>query len=150
MLATPGSAPSRRRYDSGYGASKAAVLHVASTVEVELAGTGVHVLPGQPRHGAHRHDRVSRTTLTRHLPEYADIPDDRFAPVELLLALVDEIATGRLDPLAGRFVHARDDRARLLAEVDPGDPGPRTLRLAPAGATTPAAEQYPYMCIVER
>jgi len=118
-------------YDSGYGASKAAVLHLASTVEVELTGTGVHVFPVSP--GMVRTDMTRfPEELTRHLPEYADIPDDRFSTVEPLLHLVDDIASGRLDALAGRFVHARDDRDRLLAEVDPADPRPRTLRLAPA------------------
>ena len=118
-------------YDSGYGASKAAVLHLASTVEAELAGSGVHVFPVSP--GMVRTDMTRfPDELTRHLPEMADIPDDRFTPVELVLRLVDEIGTGRLDALAGRFVHARDDRDRLLAEVDPADPRPRTLRLAPA------------------
>ena len=69
-------------YDSGYGASKAAVLHLASTVEAELAGSGVHVFPVSP--GMVRTDMTRfPDELTRHLPEMADIPDDRFTPVEL-------------------------------------------------------------------
>lgn len=123
-------------YDSGYGASKAAVLHLVTTVEAELAGTGVHVFPVSP--GMVRTDMTRfPVELTRHVPEMADIPDDRYTPVDLLLGLVDEIATGRLDPLAGRFVHARDDRDRLLAEIGPGDTRARTLRLAPAWRDDP-------------
>lgn len=123
-------------YDSGYGASKAAVLHLASTVQAELAGTGVRVFPVSP--GMVATDMTQfPDELTRHLPQYADIPPDRYTPVGLILGLVDEIASGRLDPLAGRFVHARDDRDRLLAELDPADPRPRTLRLAPAWPEDP-------------
>jgi 3-oxoacyl-[acyl-carrier protein] reductase len=118
-------------YDTGYGASKAAVLQLASSVQVELEGTGVRVFPVSP--GMVQTDMTRfPDELTRHVPEMADIPDDRFTPVDLLLGLVDEIASGRLDPLAGRFVHARDDRDRLLAEIGPADARARTLRLAPA------------------
>lgn len=118
-------------YNSGYGASKAAVIQLASSVQAELAGTGVCVFPVSP--GMVRTDMTRfPDELTRYLPELADIPDDRFTPVELLLSLVEEIVTGRLDPLAGRFVHARDDRDLLLASIDPMDPRPRTLRLARA------------------
>lgn len=123
-------------YDSGYGASKAAVLHLASTAQVELEGTGVRVFPVSPGMVATDMTQFPEE-LTRHLPRYADIPPDQYTPVDLLLGLVDEIATGRLDPLAGRFVHARDDRDRLLAEVDPADPRARTLRLAPAWPDDP-------------
>ena len=124
-----GTAPSP--YDSGYGASKAAVLQLASTVQVELEGTGVRVFPVSPGMVKTAMTRFP-VELTRHVPEMADIPDDRYTPVDLVLGLVDEIASGRLDPIAGRFVHARDDRDRLLAEIGPGDARTRTLRLAPA------------------
>lgn len=123
-------------YDSGYGASKAAVLHLATTVQAELAGTGVRIFPVSPGMVATDMTRFPEE-LTRHLPQYADIPPEQYTSVEHLLGLVDDIATGRLDPLAGRFVHARDDRDRLLAEVDSSDPRARTLRLAPAWRDDP-------------
>jgi len=127
MASGIGTAPSP--YDSGYGASKAAVLHLASTVQVELEGTGVRVFPVSPGMVATDMTQFPEE-LTRHLPQYADIPPDRYTPVDLLLGLVDEIASGRLDPLAGRFVHASDDRDALLAGIDLDDPRGRTLRLA--------------------
>jgi NAD(P)-dependent dehydrogenase (short-subunit alcohol dehydrogenase family) len=134
MASGIGTAPSP--YNSGYGASKAALLHLASTVQAELEGTGVCVFPVSP--GMVQTDMTRfPDELTRHLPDLADIPDARFTPVGLVLALVDEIATGRLDPLAGRFVHASDDRDRLLASIDPQDPRPRTLRLARAWPEDP-------------
>ncbi|MGD9956989.1 MAG: SDR family oxidoreductase [Candidatus Nanopelagicales bacterium] len=129
-----GTAPSP--YDSGYGASKAALLHLASTVQVELAGTGVRVFPVSPGMVATDMTRFP-DELTRHLPQYADIPPEQFTPVDLLLGLLDEIASGRLDPIAGRFVHARDDRDLLLAAIDPADERARTLRLAPAWPDDP-------------
>jgi hypothetical protein len=56
-----------------------------------------------------------------------------------VLGLVDEIAAGDVDPLAGRFVHANDDRAALLAAVAAGDAGARTLGLRPAFEGDPCA-----------
>lgn len=129
-----GTAPSP--YDSGYGASKAAVLHLATTVQVELAGTGVRVFPVSPGMVATDMTRFP-PELTRHLPQYADIPPEQFTPVQRLLELVDAIAAGDLDPLAGRFVHATDDRAALLGGMDPDDPRGRTLRLAPGWPDDP-------------
>lgn len=125
-------------WDTSYGSAKAAVLSLAASVQVELAGTGVFVFPispGMVRTGM----TVFPPELTRHRPDLADIPDDRFTPVDLLLRLVDRVAAGDLDPLSGRFLHARDDHDRLLAELDPADPRPRTLRLAAAFPDDPRA-----------
>jgi len=127
MASGIGTAPSP--YDSGYGASKAAVLHLASTAQAELEGTGVRVFPVSPGMVATDMARFPEE-LTRHLPQFADIRADQYTPVGRLLGLVDEIASGRLDPLAGRFVHASDDRGALLAGIDHDDPRGRTLRLA--------------------
>jgi NADP-dependent 3-hydroxy acid dehydrogenase YdfG len=126
-------------WDTSYGASKAAVLQLCSSVQQELEGSGVLLFPISP--GMVRTDMTRfPEELTRHVPELADLPDDAFTPVELVLGLVDRIAAGGLDPLAGRFLHARDDLDRLLAEVDARDGlRARTLRVAPAYDGDPRA-----------
>jgi NADP-dependent 3-hydroxy acid dehydrogenase YdfG len=137
MASGIGTAPSP--WDTSYGAGKAAVLQLCSSVQLELAGTGVGVFPISP--GMVRTDMTRfPDELTRHVPELADIPDDRFSDPGLVLALVDRIAAGSLDPLAGRFLHARDDLDALLAAVGPDDDGrARTLRVAPAYDGDPRA-----------
>lgn len=128
MSSGTGNAPGP--WQSSYASAKAAVTVMGESIELELADTGVHcfvVSPGMVRTDMTRFPEP----LTRHVPQLADIADDRFLPVERFLGLIDEIASGRLDPLAGRFVHASDDRDRLLATWDPADPRPRTLRMAP-------------------
>ena len=102
-----------------------------ASLQQELAGTGVGCFLVSP--GMVRTDMTAfPESLTRHKPYLADIPDEHFSPVERFLGLLDEIASGRLDPLAGRFLHATDDLDALLAAVDGDDPRARTLRLAPA------------------
>jgi NADP-dependent 3-hydroxy acid dehydrogenase YdfG len=137
MASGIGTAPSP--WDTSYGAGKAAVLQLCSSVQIELEGTGVGVFPISP--GMVRTDMTRfPDELTRHVPELADIPDDRFTDVALVLALVDRIASGALDPLAGRFLHARDDHDALLAAIGPDDDGrARTLRVAPAYEGDPRA-----------
>lgn len=137
MASGIGTAPAP--WDTSYGASKAAAVSLASSVQLELEGTGVRVFPVSP--GMVRTEMtVFPPELTAHRPDLADIPADAFTPVDLLLALVDRIAAGDLDPLAGRFVHARDDLDRLLTAVDPGDGlRARTLRVAPAYDGDPRA-----------
>jgi NADP-dependent 3-hydroxy acid dehydrogenase YdfG len=138
VLLTSGLGNSPGSYISGYAASKAAVTTLGASVQQELAGTGVGcflVSPGMVRTDMTRFPE----SLTRHKPFLADIPEEHFTPVERLLELVDEIAAGELDALAGRFLHATDDRAALLAAVDAADARPRTLRLAPAHEGDPQA-----------
>lgn len=101
-------------WSSAYGASKAAVTHLVSSVAAELAGTGVVVFAISPG--------MVRTSMTRwpqalleHRPDLADLPDSAFHPIGDAAALVDHLASGRLDGLTGQFIHVRDDRERLLA-----------------------------------
>ena len=138
VLVTSGLGNSPGSYISGYAASKAAVTTLGASVQQELAGTGVGCFLVSP--GMVRTDMTQfPEALTRHKPFLADIPEEHFTPVERLLELVDEIAAGRLDALAGRFLHATDDRAALLAAVAAEDPRARTLRLAPAHEGDPQA-----------
>jgi 3-oxoacyl-[acyl-carrier protein] reductase len=138
VLVTSGIGNSPGPWNSGYAASKAGVTVLGESLELELAGTGVHCFLVSP--GMVATDMtVFPESLTRHRPDLADIAPDRFTPVDRILGLVDEIATGRLDVLAGRFVHATDDRDALLARWDPSDDRARTLRLVPAHDQDPIA-----------
>ena len=138
VLVTSGLGNSPGSYISGYAASKAAVTTFGASLQQELAGTGVGCFLVSP--GMVRTDMTAfPETLTRHKPFLADIPDEHFTPVERLLGLVDEIAAGRVDPLAGRFLHATDDLDALVESIAADDPRARTLRLAPAHAEDPQA-----------
>lgn len=102
-------------WSSAYGASKAGVIHLVSSVAAELAGTGVAVFsisPGMVRTSMTRWPEV----LLEHRPELADLPDSAFHPVDDAADLVEDLASGRFDRLTGRFIHVRDDRERLLAD----------------------------------
>ena len=136
VLMTSGLGNSPGSFISGYAASKAAVTTFGASVQQELTGTGVGCFLVSP--GMVRTDMTSfPLTLTRHKPYLADIPDEHFTPVGRILDLVDAIASGRLDPLAGRYLHATDDLDELLTDIALDDPRPRTLRLAPASASDP-------------
>lgn len=101
---------------SAYGASKAAVTHLASSVAEEVAGTGVTVFAISP--GMVRTDMTDwPKALLVHNPGPADMPESAYLPTDAVAALVRDIASGRLDALSGRFIHARDDREAMLAEV---------------------------------
>jgi NADP-dependent 3-hydroxy acid dehydrogenase YdfG len=138
VLLTSGLGNAPGSYISGYAASKAAVTTFGASLQQELAGTGVGcflVSPGMVRTDMTRFPE----TLTRHKPYLADIPDEHFTPVERLLALVDAIAAGRVDALAGRFLHATDDLDALVEAIATDDPRARTLRLHPAHEADPQA-----------
>lgn len=99
---------------AAYGASKAAVIQLVSSVDAELTGTGVHVFAISPG--------MVRTEMTRwpaelvaHDPSLRDQPDSDFLPASRAAELVSDLASGRLDALAGTFVHVRDDLDSLLA-----------------------------------
>jgi len=103
-------------WTSAYGASKAAVTHLVSSVAEEVAGTGVRVFAISPG--------MVGTDMTRwpdallvHRPDLADLPDWAYLPADAATALVRDLASGRLDALSGRFIHVRDDRDALLAEA---------------------------------
>lgn len=138
VLVTSGLGNSPGSYISGYAASKAAVTTFGASLQQELAGTGVGCFLVSP--GMVRTDMTAfPEALTRHKPYLADIPDEHFTPVERLLGLVDEIAAGSVDALAGRFLHAADDLDALVEAIAADDARARTLRLAPAHDSDPQA-----------
>jgi NADP-dependent 3-hydroxy acid dehydrogenase YdfG len=109
-----GRAPSP--WTSAYGASKAAVTHLAASLALELVGTGVSVFAISP--GMVRTEMTAWTDdLLAHRPELASLPDDAYLPASACAELVADLATGRFDALSGRFIHVRDDREAMLATV---------------------------------
>jgi NAD(P)-dependent dehydrogenase (short-subunit alcohol dehydrogenase family) len=105
-------------YASAYAAGKAAVLRFSDSLAAELDGSGVLVFAVTP--GFVRTRLVEQVASSpagrRYLPELGE-RDDELEP-ERAGKLVSDIATGRLDPLAGRFLHVLDDVEELLDRVD--------------------------------
>lgn len=105
-------------HSSAYGASKAAVTHLVGSLSAELDGSGVRVFAISP--GMVRTDMTRwPETLLAHRPDLAEAPDSAYLPASAAADLVADLASGRLDALAGRFLHVRDDREALLASCAP-------------------------------
>jgi 3-oxoacyl-[acyl-carrier protein] reductase len=91
---------------TAYPPSKAAVCHYGETLANELAGR-IPVSFFSPG--------LVRTEMT----EGAFPEDALWTPPELAAELVRRLATGRYDPLAGRYLHAEhDDIDELLDRID--------------------------------
>lgn len=118
---------------SAYSASKAALLRMTDAMTVPLSDTGVRVFDVSPG--------LVRTDMTDAMPIWQNHRPDQFFDVTRVAYLVLDIATGRLDALAGRFIHAgRDDVEELLRGADAiAAADARTLRLRPYGADDPMA-----------
>ena len=110
---------------SAYAVSKAGLLRFSDVLAVELKGTGVVAFDLSPG--------LVRTRMTDH-PVFDGIPDDQWTPIEVAGAAVVSLASGDLDELSGRFVHATEDlhelaqRARDIQRADT-----RVLSLLPYG-----------------
>ena len=107
-----------RPYATAYAASKAALLRFTDSLEVELEGSCVHVFAVTPGFVRTRlvEDVASSPAGRKNLPELAT-RSDALEP-ERLAKLVVTIATGRVDPLAGRFLHVLDDLDELLEHAE--------------------------------
>ena len=105
---------------SEYGASKARGDRYGETLANELAGR-IPVLRVQPR--------LVWTAMTDPL-----FPEDApWTPPQNVAPLVAELASGRYDELAGRYIHAeQDDPDDLLARLD--QVRERDLKRGPAPA----------------
>jgi NAD(P)-dependent dehydrogenase (short-subunit alcohol dehydrogenase family) len=107
-----------RPYLSGYASAKAALLRFTDSLAGELNETGVAVFalaPGFSRTSLI--DGIAQSELGRaFLPELAERGDE-VDPMHTA-RLVVEMASGRLDPLSGRFLHALDDIDELLSRSD--------------------------------
>lgn len=97
---------------TAYSASKAAVHRFSETLAGQLEPHGIPVFSISPG--------LVRTAMTD------DFPDDApWTPPELAPRLVRALASGRLDALAGRYLHAEhddvDDLAARAEEIVAGD-----------------------------
>lgn len=93
--------------NSAYMASKAAVIRFTEALAGECAGTGVHTFSLSPG--------MVKTEMTAGI--FADQWDDpdRWTPMEKSLDLMEDIASGMLDALSGRYLRAAVDDWRALA-----------------------------------
>ena len=96
---------------SAYMASKAAVVRFTEAFAAEAKPFGVRVFAISPG--------TVKTEMTVEV--FADEWDDPelWSPPELTAELVELIASGALDELSGRYIHARTDDWRALAERAP-------------------------------
>lgn len=95
---------------TAYGVSKAALSKLTACLAAGLSGTGVLAFDYSP-------GRV-RTDLTTDLGDLPGARDDSWTSMEQAAAGVLAIAEGRLDALAGRFIHARDDLEALALHAE--------------------------------
>jgi NAD(P)-dependent dehydrogenase (short-subunit alcohol dehydrogenase family) len=93
-----------------YGVAKAALIRFTDTLAAEVAGNGVRVFGVSPG--------MVRTRITSGRPELESQPASAWYPAERIATLVATIASGRADPLNGRFIHVMDDLEQMLAESD--------------------------------
>jgi NAD(P)-dependent dehydrogenase (short-subunit alcohol dehydrogenase family) len=94
--------------ETAYAASKAGLTRLTETVNVGLADTGVRVFELSP-------GRVKTDIIG---PSIANAPAGTWTPIERVAEFVAVIASGELDQLAGRFLHARDDIDQLKSNFD--------------------------------
>ena len=88
--------PAREGQSTAYGASKSAVHRFSETLAAQLAPRNVHVFSISPG--------LVRTEMTSRLGD--DLP---WTPPECAPRLVCALASGELDALAGRYLHAEHD-----------------------------------------
>jgi NAD(P)-dependent dehydrogenase (short-subunit alcohol dehydrogenase family) len=97
---------------TAYSASKAAVHRFSETLANQLERHGIPVFSISPG--------LVRTAMTGNFPD-----DAPWTPPELAPRLVRALASGRLDALAGRYLHAEhddvDDLAARAEEIVAGD-----------------------------
>ena len=89
------------RIDSAYQASKAALVRLTESLAAEARPSGVSVFAISPG--------MVKTAMTEAV--FTDLWDEPglWTPPERTAALVAFLASGALDELSGRYVHARND-----------------------------------------
>ncbi|MGH3104448.1 MAG: SDR family NAD(P)-dependent oxidoreductase [Gaiellaceae bacterium] len=91
---------------TSYGASKAALGRFGELLAAQVAAHGIAVFTFSPG--------LVRTAMTSSFPD-----DAPWTPPELAPRLVRALASGRLDRLAGRYLHAEhDDVEDVIARAD--------------------------------
>ena len=116
---------------SAYAVSKAGLSRLTDSLAAALDGTGVTLLEVSPG--------LVRTEMTETM--WGPAAEQAWNEVERMTGVVLRFASGELDALHGRFVHAaRDDVDGLLAAVDRiRERDARTLRLRSYGDDDPLA-----------
>jgi NAD(P)-dependent dehydrogenase (short-subunit alcohol dehydrogenase family) len=113
-----------RPYATAYACANAALLRLTDSLAAELGGTGVLAFAITP--GFVRTALIERVAASEEGRRYAADVVERRDALDPRKAgrLVVEIGSGRLDPLAGRFLHVLDDVDELLRrapEINDGD-----------------------------
>lgn len=93
---------------SAYMSSKAAAVRLVEAAAADARPHGVGVFAVSPG--------LVHTQLTDEIGIFADRPEEEWTPPERTAELVAFIATGALDALSGRYLHARADDWRTLPE----------------------------------
>ena len=93
---------------SAYMASKAALVRFTEALAVEAAGTGVSVFVISP-------GMVKTEMTARTFPQSWFDDDSIWSPPELTAGLIEHLATGALDGMSGRYIHASADDWRTMA-----------------------------------
>lgn len=105
-------------YSSAYGVSKTAFLRLSETVGVELAPKGVKLFDISPgRVETDMTDGLDEAIAAVN-PNPMTIDPALIRKPEVAAQLVCDIATGRLDRLAGRFISVLDDIEAVLSDMD--------------------------------
>ena len=118
---------------TAYGISKAALGKLTQSLATGLDGTGVLAFDYSPG--------LVQTDLTQPLG-MTSRPGTTWTSMDQAVTGIVDIATGALDPLAGRFLHAHDDRVELLRRAqDIRRSGGRTWTVAPAFEGDPLASR---------
>ncbi|MFT6749922.1 MAG: 3-oxoacyl-[acyl-carrier protein] reductase [Candidatus Azotimanducaceae bacterium] len=94
---------------SPYSVSKAALFRWNSCLAVAAKDFGVSVFIISPG--------LVATDMTNR-PQFANIPEDQWVPIEKSGQLVVALASGIADKLSGRFIHALDDLNLLIENAD--------------------------------
>ena len=93
-----------------YAASKCALFRWNSCLAIAAADFGISVFIISPG--------LVATDMTADVPMFDDIPAEQWTPIEKTGDLVVQLASGKADKLAGRFIHAEDDLDELIANAD--------------------------------
>lgn len=94
-----------------YAVSKAALVRLTDSAAAQVAELGISVFAISP--GLLKTDMGVEVMTHRGM-----MADAKWVPTDLAAALLLAIASGALDSLSGRFIHAQDDLGELLARQD--------------------------------
>jgi len=97
---------------SPYATSKAALARLSDAMAKELddRSSAVRVFTVSPG--------LVRTDMTRDLPQFQDLPEEAWTPVEEVGDLVARAVNGEFDALSGRFLHVLFDLDTMVDEAE--------------------------------